>query len=359
MSVGDLSNNREKLRNELKAIRYSEPINLKGLTEGHPSTSLPIIHFCLLGYSRLVSEYFTEQGFDLYMKNDYSFMETVFKILRQMFNYRPVLTIGQFLAIGYAERKILMCLDVIGLIKEKHLELLRFKQLDERKTAKSPIRTPKKVEEEVKTQNSSRPLPKAPSQIYKQPEEMLNDFGNILKDSSKQTMQSVFRYDTPERKQTYPAEESNIFYKGKAGSSSAAHIQDQCLEYTTKQYNDADSNMGMKQLFMIMKELENKVVKLESRLSSCMEQTDAKLNLINGKIKMLEQDQNQQNIPEKVNNIERPVLAEKPPIQKKAEVSIKKPQEGLLAKLGISNSILGYTNSKGEEESSIDTFYEY
>ncbi|CAG9314022.1 unnamed protein product [Blepharisma stoltei] len=61
---------------------------------------------------------------------------------------------------------------------------------------------------------------------------------------------------------------------------------------------------------------------------------------------MLEQDQNQQNIPEKVNNIERPVLAEKPPIQKKAEVSIKKQQEGLLNKLGISNSILGHKIAK-------------
>lgn len=344
MSVGDLTNNREKLRNELKAIKYSEPINIKGLTEGHPSTSLPIIHFCLLGFSKLVAEHLTEQGHDLYMKNDYSFMETVFKILRQHFNYRPVLTIGQFLSIGYAERKILMCLDVINIMKEKHLELLRFKQVDDRRTVKSPIRTPRKEEEDPRNQTPPRPLPKTPNQAYKPAEEMLAEFGTILKDSSRGSQPNLFKYDTPERKSPQ-FEDQNISHK-KIPLSYTAPIPDQCLESTLKQLNGNDTNVYMKQLFVIMKELETKVVSLENKLNLCMEQTDAKLNLINGKIRLLEQQPKE------------PVYAEKPNLNKKNNTHQPKKQEGLLAKLGISNSILGYTNHTGED-SSTDTYNDY
>ena len=73
MSLGDLHNNREKLRAELRAIKYSDPIDLKGLSEGEASSVLPIIHYCLLSYSKVFAEYIVEQGFDLMTKNDFSF----------------------------------------------------------------------------------------------------------------------------------------------------------------------------------------------------------------------------------------------------------------------------------------------
>jgi hypothetical protein len=34
---------------------------------------------------------------------------------------------------GFAERKILMCLDIIKIVKEKHIELLRLQQAEERR----------------------------------------------------------------------------------------------------------------------------------------------------------------------------------------------------------------------------------
>ena len=135
MSLGDLHNNREKLRAELRAIKYNDPIDIKGLSEGEATSILPIIHYCLLSYSKVFAEYIAEQGFDLMTKNDFNFLETVFKLLRQKFNYRPVLKIGQFLGTGFAERKIMMLLDLIKMVKTRTNELIRYQQIEERKSS--------------------------------------------------------------------------------------------------------------------------------------------------------------------------------------------------------------------------------
>ena len=189
MSLGDLHNNREKLRSELRAIKYSEPIDIKGLNDGEASSTLPIIHFCLLSYSKVFAEYIVDQGFDMMTKNDYSFLESVFKLLRQKFGYRPVLKIGQFLASGFAERKIMMLLDLIQIVKTKTNELQRYQQAEERKS-KSPMRSVD--EENIKIQTPPRPCVK----IYKDPEEILNDYSSILKKKNLEEESQDFNSDS-------------------------------------------------------------------------------------------------------------------------------------------------------------------
>lgn len=183
---------------------------------------LPIVHFALLNYSKLVAEYIYNLNFDMYTKNDYSFVELTYKLLRQKFQYRPILTIGQFLSPGFAERKILFCLDLIRVVKDKHLELLRFKKVEERRS-RSPSsvnRSPSAVslvdvtEEPLPSQPlPPRPLPRTPSkQREKAPEDIIADCTNIMKEvypSNFQTFDDTFR--TTEKQSTF---DLNKIYQG-------------------------------------------------------------------------------------------------------------------------------------------------
>jgi len=88
------------------------------LREGDPSIFLPMIHFVLLMYSKKFAQLINSKGYDLFAKSDYRFMENTFHMLRQHFNYKPLINLNQFLAMGYAERKILLILDIITILKE-------------------------------------------------------------------------------------------------------------------------------------------------------------------------------------------------------------------------------------------------
>lgn len=61
--------------------------------EGVPLAFLPLIHHCLLGYSTSVADFVREQKFDLYAKSDYRFIESVYKLLVDAFNYKPAIKV--------------------------------------------------------------------------------------------------------------------------------------------------------------------------------------------------------------------------------------------------------------------------
>jgi centrosomal protein CEP44 len=275
MSLGDLHNNREKLRAELRALKYSEPIDVKGLNDGEPSSTLPIIHFCMLSYSKVFAEFIVDQGFDMMSKNDFSFLESVFKVLRQKLNYRPVLKIGQFLASGFAERKIMMLLDLINIVKTKTNELQRYQQAEERKS-RSPFRS---VEEEnIKIQTPPRPSNK----VYKDPEEILIDYSDVLK------------------KKVMEKEESQDVLK----------ILNNILEDQRKmQAKIAD--------------LEEIIRKMQKKHEADTAQAEARIHLLSSKVKVLEGEKKEVRVERK---------------GKKEE----KGQEGLLSKLGISSNHLAF-----------------
>lgn len=50
-------------------------------SEGLPPVFLPIIHHSLLEFSPQVAAFISENGFDLFAKNDYRFMESAYKLL--------------------------------------------------------------------------------------------------------------------------------------------------------------------------------------------------------------------------------------------------------------------------------------
>ena len=61
----------------------------------------------------------TENGFDLYAKSDFKFMESAFKFLRDFTDFKANITIFQFFNEGFAEHKMLLCAQVCRLMREK------------------------------------------------------------------------------------------------------------------------------------------------------------------------------------------------------------------------------------------------
>jgi hypothetical protein len=103
--------------------------------EGDPKQFLPLVHYALLRSSHLVAQWISENGYELMGKSDARFIEGAYKFLRKEFNYHPSLTIAQFFAVGYAERKAILLSDMIRLCKEKHNELEKKVDVESKKKA--------------------------------------------------------------------------------------------------------------------------------------------------------------------------------------------------------------------------------
>lgn len=226
---------------------------LGSLNQGHPAVFLPIIHYSLLSFSQLVAQYIVEQGFDLYMKNDYTFLENVFKLLRSNFQYRCVLSVPQFLSMGFTERKVLMCLDIIRVSRKRHEELLRFKRIAEKKLqAASPTPAERPI---------TPPRPSGRTPIKK-----------TL--SFKKIDQQFYEMDP----QGFDIDRSPITTE-RASSS------------PTKREDDNSQESAVRQLTVSIGRLMERVDEIDTRMEEYIERTEAKLLLMTGKLKMLENSQ--------------------------------------------------------------------
>lgn len=123
MATGDLTNNIRKLQKELKSMKYQETLDLSGLALGKASALLPIYHYAFTTYSCAIAEQIAGTDTELYTKTDLRFMEGCYKILRDLFHYKPPITKEQFFNSGFVERKIIMCTEVMKLIQKKNKSL--------------------------------------------------------------------------------------------------------------------------------------------------------------------------------------------------------------------------------------------
>ncbi|OWF54788.1 uncharacterized protein LOC110440478 isoform X2 [Mizuhopecten yessoensis] len=123
MPTGDLTNNLRKLQKEIKLIKYNEDINLAEMSLGKPTVFLPLYHFAFTSYNHALAELISASDAELFGKTDFRFIEAVYKILRDLFSYKPLITKEQFFNTGFAERKIIMCSEVLRLVREKSLSL--------------------------------------------------------------------------------------------------------------------------------------------------------------------------------------------------------------------------------------------
>ncbi|XP_022540547.2 centrosomal protein of 44 kDa [Astyanax mexicanus] len=125
MATGDLKGSLKKLQTSLRYLKYPREVDYNRLAKGDPFSCLPIVSYAFTSFSSAVAEHLVEQGIELTGKNDLSFIETVYKVLRDFFSYKPLLTKQQFLQSGFAERKAGLLCDIIGFVMEKHKKLTK------------------------------------------------------------------------------------------------------------------------------------------------------------------------------------------------------------------------------------------
>ena len=69
-TTGDINNNIEKLKKELRLLRYPVEADLKSIIEGQPFAFLPLINFALLQYSEEVANFLKKNDYILQQKTD-------------------------------------------------------------------------------------------------------------------------------------------------------------------------------------------------------------------------------------------------------------------------------------------------
>lgn len=82
-------------------------------TRGDPVSLLPLLHYILMEYSPLLTQYLASKKYEFYAKTDQRFIELVYKLCRDEFGYKPVITKEQFFQMGFAERKMILVMQMI------------------------------------------------------------------------------------------------------------------------------------------------------------------------------------------------------------------------------------------------------
>jgi centrosomal protein CEP44 len=157
METGDLKNNLGKLLKLVRQMKLTtEDGSVPKFLSGDPKAYLPVLHQAFLHYSLPLSKWLAERGYELYGRNDLRFVESVYRVLRDVFSYKPPLTKEQFLSTGFAERKLIMSTRILELCRDKHNHITRSSVPKKKKQRWSKVshnsrqyRKPLKVEPEI------------------------------------------------------------------------------------------------------------------------------------------------------------------------------------------------------------------
>ena len=123
--TGNIQKNIDNLKSLLKEISYPDKPENNVLKSGNPEIYLPIIHYTLFNFSPAVAKFLSDNNYDMFAKNDLDFINSSFTCLIKLFNYKPSMNSKQFFSVGFAEGKVILCCDIINLVKAKHSQLSR------------------------------------------------------------------------------------------------------------------------------------------------------------------------------------------------------------------------------------------
>ncbi|XP_061848745.1 centrosomal protein of 44 kDa isoform X1 [Colius striatus] len=123
MATRDLKGTLRKIEQGLRLLNYPRDVDYTVLAKGDPAAFLPIISYSFTSFSTYIAELLVKCGVELTAKSDLRFVEAIYKLLRDQFQYKPVLTKQQFLQFGFAERKMQLVCDIINCVLKKHKEL--------------------------------------------------------------------------------------------------------------------------------------------------------------------------------------------------------------------------------------------
>lgn len=147
---------------------------------------MKILHYSVFYASKAVSNWLYAQEIDpnTVHLNDYKFMERIFYITVNHLGIKPRLAIGQFFKYGFAEQKMMMCVDTIRSVKSLNKKIRRERSLSS--SRKMTIRQLSQSREERFT-NSSVKLVNKGKTLAEVQEDMRQDFQT-------QEMQNAKRY---------------------------------------------------------------------------------------------------------------------------------------------------------------------
>lgn len=93
--------------------------------DGHPTIFMKILHFAVFYASSNVKNflYSHEVDPDTIHLNDFKFMEKMYYICTNLLGVKPRVNIEQFFKYGFAEQKMMTCVDVITRVREMNREL--------------------------------------------------------------------------------------------------------------------------------------------------------------------------------------------------------------------------------------------
>ncbi|XP_051821888.1 centrosomal protein of 44 kDa isoform X5 [Antechinus flavipes] len=141
MATGDLKRSLRNLEQGIRLLGYPREVDYSGLVKGDPAAYLPIISHSLTSYSTYVAEFLVISNTELTAKNDYRFIDSVYKLLRDKFHYKPILTKKQFFQYGFVEWKIQIVCDILNLVMKKHKELCNLDKAIAQKKKIRPIKS--------------------------------------------------------------------------------------------------------------------------------------------------------------------------------------------------------------------------
>ncbi|KAM8940444.1 centrosomal protein of 44 kDa [Pelodytes ibericus] len=168
MATGDVKGGLRKLEQRLRLLNYPRDVDYSGLVKGDPAASLPILSFTFTRYSTYVAEILVSLDIELTAKSDLRFIDSVYKVLRDVFNYKPILTKQQFLQCGFSERKIQTVCDIVDCVMKKHKEYV-----NQNKVKSQPIKKHFSIKDKCETfyseDTSVQPPTKTEMLIQKKP----------------------------------------------------------------------------------------------------------------------------------------------------------------------------------------------
>ncbi|XP_054997890.1 centrosomal protein of 44 kDa isoform X2 [Sorex araneus] len=222
MATGDLKRSLRKLEQVLRSLNYPKEVDCVGLVKGDTAASLPIISYSLTSYSPYIAEFLLESNVELLAKNDLCFIDTVYKLLRDQFNYKPILTKKQFLQSGFAEWKIQIICDILNCVMKKHKELAGSEKTQTQQRKKS---------------SSNKPEPPNTSEISSAESVGIDITGRFMTSGKKQAL--VIRH-------LYNEEAINVPNEPLAPATKASEIFDSChakaSEIKKPEMKDAEVN---------------------------------------------------------------------------------------------------------------------
>lgn len=121
MATGDIKNNLKMLSADIRSVKTpSAIVNLEGMMAGDAEVYLPIYDYLFQWYNTRLANEILRRDLKLppYKHNRTKFLETMYLVLRELFQWKPPLSTAQFFSSGFAEKKVIMCRDIVRLIKE-------------------------------------------------------------------------------------------------------------------------------------------------------------------------------------------------------------------------------------------------